>query len=200
MDERKIVENSIKNSLTVKENLLRNPESIEIMIRVSKEITFRIRKGGGIYFMGNGGSAADAAHLSAELTGRFYRNRPPIKSFSLASNPALLTEIPNDFSFVELFERQVEAFISEKDVLIGISTSGKSENVLKALKKAKEKSAYTVGLTGKNKERMMQYCDEVLSVESLDTPRIQEAHILVGHILCDLIEKNLFGGNNNDGI
>ncbi len=200
MNEMQIIEISIRNSISVKEKFLRNIESVETMSRIIKEIVLRIKKGGIIYFIGNGGSAADAAHLSAELMGKFYQKRPPIKSFSLASNVALLTEIPNDFSFMELFERQVEALVSEKDILIGISTSGESENVLRALKKSKEKNAYTVGFTGCNKVRMEQFCDEILRVDSNDTPRIQEVHMLLGHIICESIEKSLFGGNKNDGV
>jgi len=152
----------------------------------------RIKNGGKLILMGNGGSACDAQHIALELVGRFYKNRKPIPAIALTTNGALLTEISNDIDFSDVFSRQLEATGNENDVVIGISTSGKSKNVLKALELAKNKGMLTVGFTGLNGENMKEYCDYTFIVPSDDTPRIQETHITLGHVLAELIEKILF--------
>lgn len=190
MDLEELVKEAFEEGIHVKERFLK--ENIGKMIDTSSKIVERIKHGGGVFFMGNGGSAADAAHLSAELVGRFYINRVPIRSASFASNLSILTEIPNDFGFEYLFERQVEAYVRPEDVVIGISTSGKSLNVIRALKKTKEIGAFTVGFTGRYGDEM-KICDVLFTVDSDKTPRIQETHILLGHTLCQLIEYELFG-------
>lgn len=165
----------------------------ERMVDLSKTIVERLRNGGGIFFMGNGGSAADAIHLTSELVGVFNLRRKPIRALSFSSNPALLTEIPNDFGFERLFERQVETYVESGDVVVGISTSGKSMNVLRALGSAKHIGALTVGFTGRSGCEMDETCDEIFKVDSRNVPRIHEIHILIGHVLCHLIEYQMFG-------
>ncbi len=195
MDLEKTVVEAFEESFKVKEKFIKVYS--KQIVDLSTEIVKRVKNGGGIFFMGNGGSAADAAHLSAELVGRFYINRTPIRSTSFSSNPSILTEIPNDFGFEYLFERQVEAHVRSQDVVIGISTSGKSINIIRALEKAKELGALTVGFTGENGGNMNELCDVIFKVNSKKTPRIQETHILLGHILCQLIEYQLFGGEES---
>jgi len=191
MDLEKVVLDAFEESVSVKEKFVKIYS--KQITDLSYKIVERIKKGGGVFFMGNGGSAADAAHLSAELVGRFYMNRSPIRSSSFASNLSILTEIPNDFGFEYLFERQVEAYVKGMDVVVGISTSGKSVNVIRALKRAKEIGALTVGFTGRYGQEMENVCDVLFKVDSERTPRIQETHILLGHTLCQLIEYLLFG-------
>jgi D-sedoheptulose 7-phosphate isomerase len=188
--EKKIL-NAFKESIDVKKEFLN--VYLKQIVELSKKIVERIQEGGGIFFMGNGGSAADAAHLTAELVGMFYMKRNPIKALSFSTNPSILTEIPNDFGFEYLFERQVESHVTSKDVLVVISTSGKSSNIIQALKKGRELGALIVGFTGKNGGYMNDLCDMIFKVNSKNTPRIQETHILLGHVLCELIEYQIFG-------
>ena len=161
--------------------------------KLAKEVAKRLKEGGAVYLFGNGGSAADAQHIAAELVGRFSKNRPPLKAAAFTTDTSILTALGNDFGFDTVFERQVEAFVEPKDVVIGISTSGNSENVVKALKRAKEKGALTVAFTGGNGGRLKDIADFPFVVPSYETPRIQECHITLGHTLCELIEKLLFG-------
>ncbi len=160
---------------------------------LSKKIATRLKKGGTVYLFGNGGSAADAQHIAAELVGRFSKNRPPLRAVALTTDTSILTAVGNDFGFETIFERQIDAFVSSNDVVIGISTSGNSENVLRALKKAKEKGALTVVFTGGDGGKAKNLGDYTFIVPSFETPRIQECHITLGHTLCELIEKFIFG-------
>lgn len=162
-------------------------DKVEIAIR---EIGERMKKGGKVILMGNGGSAADAQHMAAELIGRFYKNRRPLPAVSLATNSSILTEIPNDFSFREVFSRQIEALAGPDDIVIGISTSGMSKNILAGFKKAKEKGAFCLGFSGSG-GRMAKLCDICFIVPSEDTPRIQEVHITLAHIICQLLEEQI---------
>jgi D-sedoheptulose 7-phosphate isomerase len=166
---------------------------LEQIEKVAFEITERLKKGGTVYLFGNGGSAADAQHIAAELIGRFSKNRPPIKAVALTTDTSILTALSNDFGFETVFERQIEALAGENDVAIGISTSGNSENVYRGLKKAKEKGALTVAFLGKEGGKIKEIVDYPFIVPSYETPRIQECHITLGHVLCELIEKHLFG-------
>ncbi len=145
-----------------------------------------------ILFCGNGGSASDAQHISAELSGRFYTNRPPLYAEALHVNSSYMTAVANDFGYDETYARMLEACGREGDILVGISTSGNSLNVVKALKKANELGLTTVGFTGSKGGDMNSICDIMIKVPSDDTPRIQEVHILVGHIICQLIEEEMF--------
>ena len=145
-----------------------------------------------ILFCGNGGSASDAQHISAELSGRFYTNRPPLYAEALHVNSSYITAVVNDFGYDETYARMLEACGRKGDILVGISTSGNSLNVVKALKKANELGLITVGFTGSKGGEMNSICDIMIKVPSDDTPRIQEVHILVGHIICQLIEEEMF--------
>lgn len=151
----------------------------------------RIKNEGTIFWCGNGGSAADSQHLAAELIGRFKRERKAISSIALTTDTSALTAIGNDYSYSEIFKRQVEGLVRRGDVLIGVSTSGNSENVLQAIRAAKRRRAITVGLLGRDGGRLKTECDHCLIVPSDDTARIQECHIMVGHIICDLIEREI---------
>lgn len=150
-----------------------------------------ITQGGKIVFFGNGGSAADAQHLATELTVRFIKDRPAIAAIALTTDTSSLTAIGNDFGFDDLFSRQVEALVGENDVVIGISTSGNSENVIRALKAAKEKGAVAAGFSGRDGGRMQGLASPLVNVPSPDTARIQEMHILIGHMLCGALEQEL---------
>ena len=143
-------------------------------------------------FCGNGGSASDAQHISAELSGRFYTNRPPLYAEALHVNSSYMTAVANDFGYDETYARMLEACGREGDILVGISSSGNSLNVVKALKKANELGLTTIGFTGSRGGEMNSICDIMIKVPSDDTPRIQEVHILVGHIICQLIEEEMF--------
>jgi D-sedoheptulose 7-phosphate isomerase len=145
-----------------------------------------------MYFCGNGGSAADAQHLAAELAGKFYRDRKPLPAVALHTNSSFLTAVANDYSYDEVFSRATESLGCRGDILMGISASGNSINVLKALAKAKEIGMVTFGLTGRGGKAMLPYCDLLIKVPSDDIPRIQENHITIGHILCEGIECQLF--------
>jgi D-sedoheptulose 7-phosphate isomerase len=141
---------------------------------------------------GNGGSASDAQHIAAELSGRFYTDRPPLYAEALHVNSSYMTAVANDYGYEATYARMVEAAGSAGDILIGISTSGNSPNVVKAIQKAKGLGVLTVGFTGKNGGKMKEICDVMICIPSDDTPRIQEAHILIGHIICQLIEEEMF--------
>ena len=151
------------------------------------------RTGGKVVLFGNGGSAADAQHIASELMGRFMLNRQALPAIVLTTNTSTLTAVANDYGYDAVFSRQVEALVNEGDVAIGISTSGNSPNVIEAMKMAKTKGAKTIGLTGGNGGKLAEVADLVLIVPSDSTPRIQEAHITIGHIVCELVEKELSG-------
>ena len=141
---------------------------------------------------GNGGSASDAQHIAAELSGRFYTDRPPLYAEALHVNSSYMTAVANDYGYEATYARMVEAAGRKGDILVGISTSGNSPNVVKAMRKAKETGMLTVGFTGQDGGKMKDICDIMICVPSVDTPRIQEAHILIGHIICQLIEEEMF--------
>ena len=141
---------------------------------------------------GNGGSASDAQHIAAELSGRFYTDRPPLYAEALHVNSSYMTAVANDYGYEATYARMVEAAGRKGDILLGISTSGNSPNVVKAMQKAKDIGMLTIGFTGKDGGKMKDICDIMIYVPSFDTPRIQEAHILIGHIICQLIEEEMF--------
>jgi len=144
-------------------------------------------------WFGNGGSASDAQHITAELVGRFKKERRALPALCINTNTSSMTAVSNDYSFLKVFERQIEAYGNPGDVAIGITTSGKSKNVILALALAKKLGCITIGLCGTEKKHLRGICDLVISVPSSETPRIQEAHILIGHIICSLVEEKLFG-------
>lgn len=166
----------------------------EQIIKVSEAIIDSIKKGGKILICGNGGSAADAQHMAAELVGRFFLERKAIDAEALTTNTSSLTAIGNDYRFERIFARQVEAKGKRGDILIGISTSGNSENVIEAIKTAKNVGMVTIGLTGDDRESLIsQLADYCLYAPSNSIPRIQEMHMLMYHLICEFIEKELFG-------
>ncbi|ADY73575.1 Phosphoheptose isomerase [Desulfurobacterium thermolithotrophum DSM 11699] len=168
----------------------------DLIYNVFLEIAKRVKNGKKILLCGNGGSAADCQHIAAELVGRFGMERRALPAIALTTDTSILTALGNDYSFDRIFERQVEALGEEGDVLIGISTSGNSKNVINAVKKAKEKKLLTVGFLGKDGGELLKVVDHCFVVKSFSTPRIQEVHITLGHILCDFIEKYLFSYDN----
>jgi D-sedoheptulose 7-phosphate isomerase len=151
------------------------------------------RAGGKVILFGNGGSAADAQHIAAELVGRFKLERQALPAIALNTNTSTITALANDYSYETVFSHQIEAFATDRDVVIGISTSGESPNVIEAMKTARRKGAKTIGLTGGNGGQLAGVADLVLAVPSDSTPRIQEAHITIGHIVCELVERELAG-------
>ena len=163
----------------------------ESILNAGVQIAGSLSKGGTIFWCGNGGSAADSQHLAAELVGRFKKNRKALRSIALTTDTSVLTCVANDYSYDVIFARQVEALGRPGDVLIGISTSGNSENVLRAFKAAKELGLMTIALLGKGGGYIKDLADHALVIPSDSTARIQEAHILIGHILCELIEQEL---------
>ena len=148
-----------------------------------------LKNGGKILIFGNGGSASDAQHIAAELVGRYKANRKGLSAIALSTDTSILTSIGNDFGYKHIFTRQVEALANKRDVAIGISTSGKSENVINALKRASELNCQTIGLSGQDGGEMNKICDNNLVISSEDTPRIQEMHIVIGHTICHLIDQ-----------
>ena len=159
---------------------------------IAEVMTVAFKSNRKVLFCGNGGSAADAQHLAAEFSGRFYYDRPPLYSEALHVNSSYMTSVGNDYGYDHVYSRMVEAMGQEGDVLVGISTSGNSPNIIEALKVANRKGMITVGMTGETGGKMREFCQYLLNVPSTDTPRIQECHILMGHIMCEIVESNLF--------
>ena len=184
--------NTIKESGRVKNAMMDNPELINTIENVVNKIVLCYQNGGKVLFCGNGGSAADAQHLAAELSGRFYYDRAPLHAEALHVNTSYLTAVANDYSYDEVYARLIRAMGRKGDILIGLSTSGNSGNILRAFSQARENDMITVGLTGENGGKMKGLCDLIIHVPSGDTPRIQESHILIGHIICELVEAQLF--------
>lgn len=156
------------------------------------QVSAAIERGGRVFWMGNGGSAADSQHLAAELVGRFERERPGLPAIALTTDTAVLTSVANDYGFEAVFARQVEALCRPGDVLVGLSTSGNSANILRAMECAARLDVHRIGLTGAGGGRLRDCCELWLGVPSRSTARIQEAHMLIGHILCDLVEQRAF--------
>ena len=187
-----LVLSSIQNSLSVKNALLLDKEFHSLLARVGLRMAEALRKGNRIFYFGNGGSAADAQHIAAELTGRYLKDRPGLPGIALTVNGSSITAIANDYSYEMIFARQLQALSSVGDVSVGISTSGESASVLKALEVASERGLLTIGMTGRAGGRLKRIVDYCICIPSDDVPRIQESHILVGHILCEIIETALF--------
>ena len=185
--------NQIKNSIETKQLILGDSGLIELINKVAQEAVQVYRRGNKTLLAGNGGSAADSPHIAGEFVSRFYFDRPGIPSIALTTDTSVITAIGNDYGFDNLFARQVQANGVKGDMFIGISTSGNSKNVLKALEVCKEKGIISVGLTGATGGKMESLCDYCIKVPSNETPRIQESHILIGHIICAIVEKEIFG-------
>jgi D-sedoheptulose 7-phosphate isomerase len=185
------VRRRIRDSLRVKEALLAD-ELVDALVRVADLLIAAYRRDGKVLLFGNGGSAADAQHIAAELEGRYLHDRPALHALALHTNTSALTAIANDYGYARVFARQVEAAVRPGDVVIGLSTSGNSENIIEGVRAARAQGAVTVALTGAGGGRLKSLADHCLAVPSAETPRIQEAHILIGHILCELVEQELF--------
>ncbi len=184
--------NIIKESIGVKELILSDENLIANIEKAAQIIIDCYQKGGKVLFCGNGGSAADAQHLAAELSGRFYYDRPALEAEALHVNTSYLTAVGNDYSFDQIYSRILSASGKTGDVLVGISTSGNSKNVLEAQKVAKQKGMKIISLTGESGGEMKNSTDCLINVPSKLTPRIQESHILIGHIICQIVEEELF--------
>ena len=189
----KNIQRILRESINIKEKIYNSPSLLNIIETVSNQCIQAFQDDKKVFFCGNGGSAADAQHLAAEFSGRFYLDRPPLFAEALHVNSSFLTAVANDYSFNEVYARLIQAKGRSGDILFGISTSGNSENILRAMKRAKQKSLLTIALTGRTGGNIKQYADYLINIPSTDTPRIQEAHILVGHIICELVEQRLFG-------
>jgi D-sedoheptulose 7-phosphate isomerase len=192
--EKNMIQQRIQESIAVKTALLNDTAllgRIETFIATMVEI---YRQGGKVLFCGNGGSAGDAQHIAAELSGRFYKNRTPLYAEALHVNSSYLTAVANDYGYNEVFARMVQAAGRKGDMLVAISTSGNSPNIIRAVEEGRAKGMYIVGMTGDSGGAMAELCDLLINIPSGDTPRIQESHILVGHILCEAVEAQLFPG------
>lgn len=183
----------IKASIDVKQQLLADAHLVNQIAIVTDVITKAFQNGNAVYFAGNGGSAADAQHLAAEFSGRFYKDRKALPSDALHCNTSYLTAVANDYSYDVIYARLLEGLAKKGDVLVGISTSGNSANIVKAFEMAKTMGVTTIGFTGQKGGKMKDLGDYLINVPSNTTPRIQESHILVGHIICELVEINIFG-------
>jgi len=181
------IEESIRIKSAIAESMIGKIEDIVNAINES------LKAGGKVVVFGNGGSAADAQHIAGELVGKLLLERQALPAIALNTNTSILTAIANDYGYNTVFSRQVEALVNEKDVVVGLSTSGNSPNVNEAIKTAKTKGAKTIGLTGNDGGKLAELTDVVIIVPSDITPRIQEAHITIGHIICELVEKELSG-------
>ncbi len=196
MDQSSIVNKNLQDSIELKQTLLQDQELVNTIDLLSKDITERYRKDNKVLFCGNGGSAADAQHLAAELSGRYYYDRPPLFSEALHVNTSYVTAVANDYSYEEVYARLVRAMGREGDVLIGLSTSGNSLNVVNAMKVAREIGMKTVAMTGLGGGKMKAEADVLIEIPSTNTPRIQECHMLLGHTICELVESALFPKNS----
>lgn len=183
----------IGESIEVKSALLKDETLLTTIQEVVARITQAFRNGNHVYFCGNGGSAADAQHLAAEFSGRFYKNRDALPAEALHCNTSYLTAVANDYSFDVIYARLINGIGKKGDVLIGLSTSGNSANIIKAFEVSREKGIVTVGFTGITGGQLKPLSDYLFNVPSSTTPRIQESHILIGHIICELVEKEYFG-------
>ncbi len=182
----------LKESGDMKNTIAEDPKLMSVIIKIAEIIIEAYRNGKKVILFGNGGSAADAQHITAELVGKYYLDRDPLPAVALTTNTSSLTAIGNGYSLDIVFTRQLKALGQKGDVVIGISTSGNSENVIQAFKVAREMGLITVGFTGKSGGKLRSVADHCLCIPSDDTPRIQEGHITIGHIICEIVERELF--------
>jgi D-sedoheptulose 7-phosphate isomerase len=193
VDKKVILERSLSDSIAVKSAIMQDARLIDLILKASDAMTSAFKNGGKVLFCGNGGSAADAQHLAAELSGRFYLDRDPLFAEALHVNSSYMTAVANDYSFDQVFSRLVRAQGRPGDVLVALSTSGNSKNIISAIETAAHIGMITVGLTGATGGGMRDLCSILIDVPSSDTPRIQEAHMLIGHSMCEIVERELFG-------
>lgn len=188
------IENYIQASIETKQKILNDKNIIETINQAANAIINAYKNGKKVLTAGNGGSAGDAQHIAGELVSKFFFDRPGLSAFSLATDTSILTAIGNDYGYEKSFSRQIQANANEGDVFIAISTSGNSENIVNALVEAKKKNVTTIGLVGEKTCEMDDLCDYIIKVPSDSTPTIQESHIMIGHIICALVEEAIFKG------
>ena len=188
----KSIKSIIQSSIDTKQLLLENEHLLETIDTVANEIVNCYKNGGKVLFCGNGGSAADAQHLAAELSGRFYFDRPPLEAEALHVNSSYVTAVANDYSYNDIYSRYITGVGKPGDVIVGLSTSGNSPNIVNAFASANQKKLITVALTGESGGKLKELSKYLIHVPSTDTPRIQESHILIGHIICEFVEARLF--------
>ena len=192
MQNKELIKQRLTASANVKLAICNDEKMVDQINGIAQVIINAFKNGNSVYFCGNGGSAADAQHLAAEFSGRFYLDRQPLPSEALHCNTSFMTAVGNDYGYENVYSRLVQAIGKAGDILIGISTSGNSPNILKALTVAQTKGMITIGLAGKTGGKMVGEIDHLIRIPSSDTPRIQEAHITVGHIICEIVEATLF--------
>ena len=186
------IKNIIEESIAVKNKILNDTVMLETIEKVTTAMVSALKNGKRIYFCGNGGSAADAQHLAAEFSGRFYLDRDALPAEALHCNTSYLTAVANDYSYDVIYARLVKGLAHEGDVVVGLSTSGNSANIVKAFETARKKRVITVGFTGDAGGKMKELSDYLFNIPSKNTPRIQESHIMIGHIICELVEERYF--------
>lgn len=189
------IKDIISSSIKVKQQVLDSDELHSVISKTVDLIVAAFKNGKRVYFCGNGGSAADAQHLAAEFSGRFYTDRKALPAEALHCNTSYLTAVANDYSFDVIYSRMIDGIGEAGDVLIGLSTSGNSKNILNAFETAHSKKITTVGFTGASGGKMKSTSDYLINIPSTDTPRIQESHIMIGHIICQLVEERYFAPN-----
>ncbi len=186
------IANIVKCNISVKQLLLNDKNLILTIEKAALQIINCYKNGGKVLLCGNGGSAADAQHIAAELSGRFYYDRASLAAEAIHGNTSYITSVANDYSFADIYSRYISGSGKANDVLIGISTSGNSENVIRAINTAKQIKMFTIAFTGTSGGKIKSITDLLINVPSTDTPRIQETHILIGHIICEIVESSLF--------
>jgi D-sedoheptulose 7-phosphate isomerase len=192
MDQPATVRRNLQNSINLKQLLLEDDATVALVSKIADVVIKCYRNGGKVFFCGNGGSAADAQHLAAELSGRYYYDRPPLFAEALHVNTSYITAVANDYSYDEIYARWITAIGQKNDVLIALSTSGNSANVVRAIEQANVNEMKTIGFTGKTGGKMGPLCDLLLAIPDTDTPRIQECHMLMGHTICEIVEAQMF--------
>ena len=186
------IKDVLKSSISVKNEIINNDELISKIDQAAHEIIEAFIRGNRVYFCGNGGSAADAQHLAAEFSGRYYYDRPPLDSEALHVNTSYITAVGNDYSFDEIYARLLKGKGIKGDILVALSTSGNSKNIIRAIIEAHRIGMTVIGLTGSTGGLMKESCNILINVPSTDTPRIQESHITIGHIICEIVESTIF--------
>lgn len=182
----------ISESVALKSQVLNDAALLATVENVTNDMVAGFKNGKRVYFCGNGGSAADAQHLAAELSGRFYFDRDPLPAEAFHVNTSYLTAVANDYSYEVIYSRLIKGFGTKGDLLVGMSTSGNSPNIVKAFEAAREIGVVTIGFTGETGGKMKPFCDYLINIPSKVTPRIQECHMLLGHIICELVEEKYF--------
>jgi len=188
-----LVKNKIHASIEVKQRILNNEEILAQIGIAAERVVLAFKDNNKVLIAGNGGSAADAQHISSEFVSKYNYIRAALPCIALTTDPSILTSVSNDFGYERVFARQIAALGSKNDVFIAISTSGTSPNIIEAIDEANKREIFTLGLSGKSGGNMVGICDNCICVPSEETPRIQESHILIGHIICDIVEEALFG-------